>query len=54
MKKYYEAPEAKAMLFVSSQALALNFDDLQNVLQDPREAGDATVVSKNDILVPLG
>ena len=54
MKKYYEAPEAKAMVFVSKQNLAFTLDDLQNVLQEPREAGDATIVSKTDIFLPLG
>ena len=42
------------MVFVSKQNLAFTLDDLQNVLQEPREAGDATVISKNDIMVPLG
>ena len=53
MKKYYEAPEAKAMVFVSKQALAFNFDDLQDVTQDPHQAGDATIISKSDIMIPL-
>ena len=54
MKKYYEAPEAKAMLFVSAQDLAFNFDDLNDLLQNPQTPGNATVVSKEDILIPLG
>ena len=54
MKKYYEAPEAKAMLFTPAQDLAFNFDDLNDLLQNPQTPGNATVVSKEDIMIPLG
>lgn len=54
MKKYYESPEAKAMIFVSQQDLAFNFDDLEDLLQNPQTPGDATIISKEDILIPLG
>lgn len=54
MKKYYESPEVKATLFVSQQALAFSFDELENVLQNPEKAGTPTTISKEDVMVPLG
>lgn len=54
MKKNYEAPEAKAMLFVSKQSVAFSFDELEDVLQNPQQPGKPTDISKEDVLVPLG
>lgn len=53
MMKHYESPEAKAMLFVSRQALAIDFDDLEDILKTSEDPEDATIVSKEDILIPL-
>ena len=51
MKKQYDAPEAKAMLFASSQSLALiNLDDLQIAGGGP---GNAATPSDSDIKIEL-
>ena len=51
MKKQYDALEAKAMLFVSKQSLALiDLDDLQNVTGG---SGTAVTPSDSDIKIEL-
>lgn len=52
--KQYESPEAKATVFVSKQAVAFSFDDLEDLLQNPQKPGNPTNVSTEDILIPLG
>ena len=54
MKKQYESPEVKAMLFVPTEELAFSFDDLENVGQGTQTPGNATEISGGDVLVPLG
>jgi len=53
MKKYYEAPEGKVMLFVSTEELAFTYDELEDVLTDNQTPGKPTDISKGDILIPL-
>lgn len=54
MKKQYESPEVKAMLFVSTEELAFTYDDLENVGQGTQTPGPAAGISGGDVIVPLG
>lgn len=53
MKKQYESPEVKAMLFVSTEELAFSYDDLENVGQNAQKPGPAAGISGGDVMIPL-
>ena len=53
MKKQYESPEVKAMLFVATEELAFSYDDLENLGQNPQTPGPAAGISGGDVMIPL-
>ena len=48
MKKQYEAPEAKTIVFASQQNLAFDYDQLDSLLGEPQDARPGTNISQED------